>query len=211
MPEIQVYTDGSCLNNGRNRAVGGVGIHFPNGELRDLSKVYRRGVCTNQKTELYAILVAICYVAKNFDLTKYRLRIMTDSRYSVDCITKWVPSWIKRKWMTTSNTPVQNRDLIEAIYRYYLNHDIQLVHVSAHTGRQDPVSLANQRADELAVAASNRAQAEKKSTARYTTASAKANKKSNSHSQTTNKKWPVVTTSRHNAGNFIVELVDDEK
>jgi len=61
---IIVYTDGSCSKNGKRNAIGGIGIHFPNEELPDISKIYRLGICTNQKTELYAILTAINYIKK---------------------------------------------------------------------------------------------------------------------------------------------------
>src|SRR5580692_3792647 len=91
---IIVYTDGSCSGNGNDDAIGGIGIHFPNGELGDISKIFRNGNCTNQRTELYAILMAIRYIKKYFNLDKYKICIKTDSQYSIDCVTKWVYGWI---------------------------------------------------------------------------------------------------------------------
>mgnify|MGYP001454451957 CR=1 FL=1 len=158
--QIVVYTDGSCSKNGKYGAIGGIGIHFPNEELEDISKVFRLGCCTNQRTELYAILTALRYVHQNFDLKKYQIHIKTDSRYSIDSITKWVKGWIKNGWKTKNNTPVANRELIETIYKYYQKYDVKLSHVSAHTGYNDPDSLGNAEADRLATKATKRAMKE---------------------------------------------------
>src|SRR5580698_9217345 len=77
--KIIVFTDGSCVNNSRTYSSGGIGIHFPNGELKDISQIFREGRCTNQRTELFAILTAIRYVRKHFDLDQIELVIKTDS------------------------------------------------------------------------------------------------------------------------------------
>lgn len=156
MSKMIIYTDGSCIGNGRTNAVGGIGIHFPNKELEDVSKAFR-GTCTNQKTELYAILYAIKYIGRSYDLGKIELTIKTDSQYSIDCITKWVYSWVKNGWMTQSGKPVANKEFIEPIYNYCEKYDIVFEHVDAHTGAKDNDSKANAIADSLAVQASKRA------------------------------------------------------
>lgn len=158
---IIVYTDGSCINNGRSGAVGGIGIHFPNSELKDLSKVFTLGCCTNQRTELFAILTAIRYIKQKFGLKTYRVLIKTDSQYSIDCVTKWVYGWIKNGWKTTNNKPVANKEFIEIIHKYCEHYDILFKHVEAHTNGDDDESIANAKADALAVRASNRALADK--------------------------------------------------
>ena len=160
LKKIVVYTDGSCFGNGKECAIGGIGIHFPSKELPDLSKVYRLGPCTNQKTELYAILIAIRYIRQNLDMTKHQIQIMTDSQYSISCITEWVPGWIRNGWKTKSGTAVQNRELIESIYKNYKKFSISFRHVDAHTKGTDPESIANAEADRLAVRATKRAQRE---------------------------------------------------
>ena len=154
---IVVFTDGSCAGNGKFDAVGGIGIHFPNGELKDVSKIFNLDCCTNQRTELYAILTAIRYIKQNLGLN-YQICIKTDSKYSIDCITKWVYGWIKNGWKTKNNTPVANKELIEIIHKYYENYDIEFVHVDAHTGLDDADSLANAIADKLATRATKKAQ-----------------------------------------------------
>jgi len=155
--DILVFTDGSCGNNGKLNAKGGIGIHFPTKELKDISKVYRLGVCTNQKTELYAILTALRYIKKNLSINDYEITIKTDSEYSINCVTKWVNGWIKNGWITKSGNPVANMDLIKSINKYYTKYDVTLTHVDAHTNLTDSDSVGNAKADKLATSATRRA------------------------------------------------------
>lgn len=154
---IIVFTDGSCLDNGKVNAVGGIGIHFPNGELKDVSKIFKNGHCTNQRAELYAILCALRYIKQNIGLKNLHVCVKTDSKYSIDCITKWVNGWIKNGWKTKNNTPVLNKELIEIIHKYHKCFNIDLVHVNAHSNKKTFDAVANDRADKLAVMASNKA------------------------------------------------------
>lgn len=157
---IVIFTDGSCSNNGKINSFGGIGIHFPNKELKDISKVYRLGVCTNQKTELYAILTAIRYIGQNFPLHKCHILIKTDSQYSIDCITKWINGWLRNNFITKAGKPVLNREFIEIIHKYYEKYSIEFSHVDAHTDKSDSDSNGNRVADSLATAATRKAQME---------------------------------------------------
>lgn len=154
---ILVYTDGSCVNNGKKNAVGGIGIYFPNKELTDISRIYDIGVCTNHKAELYAILITLKYIKKNIGLSKYKILIKTDSEYSINCLTKWINGWINKGWKTVNGTRVVNRELIEPIHQYCKKYDIDFEHVLAHTNGTDFDSLANDKADRLAKKATQKA------------------------------------------------------
>lgn len=154
---LVVFTDGSCSMNGRRGAIGGIGIHFPNGELADISKIYSRGPCTNQKTELYAILSALRYINQNLGLDRYNVLIKTDSNYSINCVTTWIRGWIRNGWLNSKGEPVANREYIEAIYRYVQLYDVEFEHVSAHTNSDDPDSIGNEMADTLATRATRKA------------------------------------------------------
>ena len=155
--DLVVFTDGSCIKNGRNNAIGGIGIHFPNKELEDISKIYDIGICTNQRTELYAILLALRYIKHNLGFKNYKIIIKTDSKYSIDCITKWIYGWIKNGWKTKNNTPVANKEFIELINKYYEKYDIIFMHVESHTGLADSDSKGNETADKLATDATKKA------------------------------------------------------
>lgn len=154
---IVIYTDGACSNNGKAKSAGGIGIYFPCGELKDVSKVFREGLCTNQRTELYAILFAIKLINKEFGLDNVHLIIKTDSAYSINCVTKWIKKWLNNGWKNTAGEIVSNKEMIEQIYKYVHKHSIVFEHVSAHTGMDDDDSVGNDCADRLAVKARDRA------------------------------------------------------
>jgi len=155
LENLIVFTDGSCLRNGRVGAVGGIGIHFPDRELKDISKTFK-GPCTNQKTELYAILQALRYIHTNLKMSRYRIIVKTDSMYCINCVTKWAEGWIDNGWIKQDGKPVANRELIEKVYKYYAKYFIILDHVSAHTGGDDYDSIGNEIADDLANNAAKR-------------------------------------------------------
>lgn len=159
---IIVFTDGSCSRNGAKNAVGGIGVHFPNKELKDLSRIFHSGICTNQRTELYAILTAIRQVKKYLGLSNYKIYIKTDSQYSIDCITKWAFGWVKNGWITKEGKPVANKEFIELLHKYYERYDIEFEHVEGHSDGIDRNSRGNRAADKLATAATAKAQQDKR-------------------------------------------------
>lgn len=80
-----------------------------------LTNTYNRNIAealegepqTNQRAELAAIMRAleVAPVGQN-------VMIITDSTYSIDCLTKWKDSWIRNGWKTAKGENVQNQDLI---------------------------------------------------------------------------------------------------
>lgn len=153
MTNMLVYTDGSCSQNGKPGAIGGIGIYFPNKELPSVSKIFPLNNCTSQRTELYAILTTLRYIKSHFDMKSYKICIKTDSEYSINCLTKWVFGWVKRDWLKQNGEPVLNKELIETIFRYLQKYQIIFKHVSAHTRGTDKDSRGNAEADRLATSA----------------------------------------------------------
>jgi ribonuclease HI len=43
------------------------------------------------------------------------VEVVSDSRYVIDSLSKWINGWRRKDWKTSTGTPVLNRDLIEAI------------------------------------------------------------------------------------------------
>ena len=149
---FKIYTDGACVNNGKPNARCSIGIHFSNNNVLnmiDISRVLQVSKSTNNVAELTAIHEAIKqYATTNLCMP---LQIYSDSQYSINCITKWYPSWVKKKCVDEK----QNNKLIKAIYEDYCNiknkvEDIQLIHIKAHTGLNDEHSIGNSIADKLA-------------------------------------------------------------
>lgn len=69
------------------------------------------GRATNNMAEIQAVTIA-AKQAKKAGIKK--LKINTDSKFLISCITQWMPSWKKRGWTTTENKPVINKkELLE--------------------------------------------------------------------------------------------------
>lgn len=107
---IDVYTDGSCLGNGKNGATAGVGVYFGENDPRNLAERLEGEVQTNNRGELTALLRAMQIVPLTKDL-----RIFSDSKYSIECVTSWYKNWEKKGWKTSTGADVLNSDLVLAV------------------------------------------------------------------------------------------------
>jgi ribonuclease HI len=101
---------------------------------------------TNQRAELAAILRALEISPKNREV-----HIVTDSEYSINCVTKWYKSWERNDWQTSVKKPVLNKDLIQGVLakikdREALGTATRFSWVKGHS--KDP---GNEAADRLAV------------------------------------------------------------
>lgn len=146
---IDVYTDGS-LRRTKKGILCGYGVYFPGRELPDIAMPFTFGNITNNRAELFAILQAIKNISSTytFDL----INVYTDSEYAQKSLTVWVNTWKKNNWKTSQNKTVDNRDIIEPIHNYMETYrdKIKIIWVKSHTGENDPHSLGNSMADELA-------------------------------------------------------------
>ena len=142
---INIYTDGACINNGKKNAKAGIGIYISD-DFTISEKLI--GLPTNQRAELYAILKALLAI----DILNYKnINIYTDSMYSINCITKWVKGWKKNGWKDSKKKDVKNKDLIDNIDKIYSKYNhIHFNHVEAHTNKTDIHSICNDKADKLA-------------------------------------------------------------
>ena len=130
------YTDGACLGN-PGPGGWGVRILYPDGGVRELGGM--AAATTNNRMELQAAIEAL-HLLHSYP----QVGIFTDSRYLIDGLTKWLPAWQRRGWVTTTQTPVKNRDLWMTLER--LNHPgVRWHHVRGHSG--DP---NNERVDTIA-------------------------------------------------------------
>ena len=136
-PDYYVYTDGSCIHNGKTNARAGYGIYFGPGDPRNVSKRVD-GKQTNNVAELTAIIEVYPFIEE--DIKKgLRVTIMSDSLYSIRSITCSI----------SDDTP--NKELVEHAQALYKNNQsVQFVHVKAHTNYTDIHSLGNEEADRLA-------------------------------------------------------------
>jgi ribonuclease HI len=102
---------------------------------------------TNQRAELLAIQRAFEVAPKS-----HHIRVITDSRYAISCITDWSKRWKLNDWKTAEGKSVENKDLIEPIIklvdeRSLLGVETRFVWTKGHAGNE-----GNEAADKLAVA-----------------------------------------------------------
>jgi ribonuclease HI len=56
---INIYTDGSCINNGKKNSSGAIGVFYSDNDSRNIAKVINEGKITNQTMELLACINAL--------------------------------------------------------------------------------------------------------------------------------------------------------
>ncbi len=95
---------------------------------------------TNNRMELLAAISALESLRAASDVTLH-----SDSRYVIDGMRLWLPSWVAKGWKTADKKPVKNRDLWERLAAAASRHRVTWRWVEGHAG--DP---GNERADALA-------------------------------------------------------------
>ena len=134
--EIIIYTDGSTLNNqhkGGRR--GGIGIYFGENDIRNKSIPLVEtptNKVTNQVSELTACIVAIETIIENNFNTDNTICIITDSKYTIDSITKWAKKWKTNDWKKSNGNIIENLELIKKLDSFYNIYNIKFKHVKAH-------------------------------------------------------------------------------
>ncbi len=147
MKEVNIWTDGSALKDprGEDTFFGGAGaVLIYNGKQRQISIPIEGG--TNNIAELSAPLFALRCLTE-----RCKVKIMSDSQYTINCITKWRFGWERKGWINTKREPVKNKEIIQALITECGKHEVEWVKVKAHCGIPE-----NELADQLAVAASTK-------------------------------------------------------
>jgi len=141
---IRMYTDGSSKAGKQ----AGISVVYPENIHESFAENFEG---TNQSAELLAILKGLSKIPSFTSASDAIVKIYTDSEYSINCLTKWLPSWRKNGWKTSSGGSVVHRELIEKIIEAlssFAGH--QFIHVRAHTGGEDEDSKWNDLADRMA-------------------------------------------------------------
>ncbi len=95
---------------------------------------------TNNRMEMMAVIKALRQLKR-----PCKIRVVTDSKYVVMGMTKWIHGWIKRNWINSQKKPVLNRELWEDLLKLSRPHKIEWEWIKGHNGHPD-----NERCDQLA-------------------------------------------------------------
>lgn len=138
--EYIVYTDGSCLRNPDGPGGWATVIrHIETGEKKELSG--GEPSTTNNRMELMAGIKALEALPEGAAVAFY-----ADSQYLQNAFVKrWLVSWKKRGWRTSTDSPVKNQDLWELLDAEVQRHKVHFHWVKGHAGDEN-----NERCDELA-------------------------------------------------------------
>lgn len=154
----EIYTDGACLYNGSPQAKAGIGIFFGDGSPRNVSDPVPNGLVeadcypTNQLAELYAISRAMEICIADASIRNSNIIIYTDSKYGINCLTRWITAWEKNHWiLSSSGKPVKHQNLLKCMKIQMSQLCITFQHVLGHKG-----IYGNEMADKLACSGANR-------------------------------------------------------
>ncbi len=129
---IDIYTDGSCSLT-YDKSPGGWSCIITNGtKVKVLSggELYT----TNNRMEIMAVIKALEFCESKVNQKIGNVRILTDSAYVVNAINqRWIKKWINNGWITSKNTPVDNKDLWEIINEYDKKINFQIIKVKGHS------------------------------------------------------------------------------
>lgn len=108
-----VFTDGSCIGNGKKDATGGWGVYFTSGPLKDTKKygpisiykdekgtLYKR---TNVRAEMTAIIEALDIYIENRVIG--HLVMYVDNEMCVNILNAWLDRWVKEKRVDSMKNP----------------------------------------------------------------------------------------------------------
>ncbi|XP_072490425.1 ribonuclease H1-like [Notamacropus eugenii] len=106
-----VYIKGSCKNNGREEARGGIGVYWEPNHYLNTSGTHS-GRQTNQSASLEAATRGIEQAkAQNID----RLTVFTDNQLITKGMNEWIDKWKENGWKTSKNKDVVHKDQFEKL------------------------------------------------------------------------------------------------
>ena len=124
----KIYTDGACKGN---PGKGGWAFVVLDDKDKEVSR--KSGSCredtTNNRMEMQAVISGLKSVDASEDVEVY-----SDSAYVVNCFKqKWMVNWKRNGWVNSKKSPVENRDLWEALDNITTGRFITFIKVKGHS------------------------------------------------------------------------------
>ncbi|GAA0822345.1 hypothetical protein GCM10009111_30510 [Colwellia asteriadis] len=147
--DIEIYCDGACSPN-PGKSGTGLAVY----ESKKLTSLYYglyEANGTNNTAELNGLLSSF-QLAEHF-IKKHpekSIKILSDSKYSIDCITKWAKGWQAKGWTRGKGEEIKNLALIQQCFARYqtIKNNITIAHVKGHANIE-----GNELSDRMAVLA----------------------------------------------------------
>jgi ribonuclease HI len=134
---VTVYTDGSCINNGKANARCGSGVWIADGHPANQSVRVPGPVQSNQLGEIIAVVAALQKLANYIPIT-----IKTDLMYVINGLTRDLPNWEDKGWIGVLNKAAFQKAAVLLRMRTALT---AFQWVKGHSGED-----GNEKADRLA-------------------------------------------------------------
>jgi len=140
---ISIYCDGACSGN-PGKSGSGLAL-YKNGQKPVLYYGNYEPNGTNNTAELKALYKALLLASQI--KTDEKIMILSDSKYSIDCISTWAYGWKKNGW-SKKGGEIKNLDLIKNAHNLYeqIKDNIIIKHVKGHAGIE-----GNELADRMAL------------------------------------------------------------
>lgn len=133
---VYIFSDGGCKENGKKNAKAGYSVYCKEYDIFNKTREIIKNP-SNNVAELSGIryIFKILSTDENKELFKNKnIIIVSDSKYSIDCITKWSNNWIKNGWLNSKKEVVKNKEIIQEILEYKKNiFNSEFKHVFSHT------------------------------------------------------------------------------
>ena len=142
--QTKIFTDGGCEPN-PGKAASGVAV-YRDGKIDELWYGLFNPRGTNNTAELNALHQALQMAEKEIG-KKSSVAIFCDSKYSIQCVTKWAVGWEKKGWKKQGGE-IKNLELIQEMFALYmkLKGSVKVLHVNGHVGVE-----GNELADRMSI------------------------------------------------------------
>jgi ribonuclease HI len=90
---------------------------------------------TNNMGELMAVVDLLEQTAAA-GLAGEPLKVLCDSQYVINTVTKWIPGWKRKGWRKADGSPVMNLELVKRLDELVAGRDVAFEWVKGHAGHE---------------------------------------------------------------------------
>lgn len=141
---IYLFTDGGASANGSEKCKASWAYIIVKNEEVIVNSDYVKKDCvpaSNNRGELFALYYGLCDINKNYALLNEDVKVVSDSLYSIKCITVWVHTWLRKDDTSKKNLDiiVPTKNIIDSIQ---CKTNITFEHIKSH--KKEPANKNSQ-------------------------------------------------------------------